>query len=56
MRGADHHNDKLFSHVRPDSRVPADHPLRAIRRVTDVALGQRQQTRERALFSTFLAA
>jgi transposase len=38
MRGADHQNDKLFSYVRPDSRVPADHPLRTIRRVTDAAL------------------
>jgi transposase len=38
MRGTDHQNDKLFSYVRPDSRVPADHPLRTIRRVTDAAL------------------
>jgi len=38
MRGVDHHNDRLFSYVRPDSRVPADHPLRAIRKITDAAL------------------
>jgi len=38
MRGADHHNERLFSYVRPDSRVPADHPLRAIRKITDAAL------------------
>jgi transposase len=38
MRGTDHQNDKLFSYVRPDSRVPADHPPRTIRRVTDAAL------------------
>jgi hypothetical protein len=38
MRGTDHQNDKLFSYVRPDSRVPADHPLRTIRRMTDTAL------------------
>jgi len=38
MRGTDYQNDKLFSYVRPDSRVPADHPLRVIRRVTDSAL------------------
>jgi hypothetical protein len=31
MRGTDHQHDKLFSYVRPDSRVPADHPLRTIR-------------------------
>ena len=33
MRGTDYQNDKLFSYVRPDSRVPADHPLRTIRRI-----------------------
>jgi len=38
MRGVDQQNEKLFSYVRPDSRVPADHPLRIIRRVTDSAL------------------
>ena len=38
MRGVDHHNDRLFSYVRPDSRVPADHPLRVIRKITDAAL------------------
>jgi transposase len=40
MRGVDHHNEKLFSYVRPDSRVPVDHPLRAIRKITDAALAQ----------------
>jgi transposase len=38
MRGVDHHNDRLFSYVRPDSRVPSDHPLRVIRRISDAAL------------------
>jgi transposase len=38
MRGADQRNDTLFSYVRPDSRVPPNHPLRAIRRITDRAL------------------
>ena len=38
MRGADYRNDGLFSYVRPDSRVPPNHPLRAIRRITDLAL------------------
>jgi len=38
MRGADQRNDTLFSYVRPDSRVPTNHPLRAIRRITDIAL------------------
>jgi transposase len=38
MRGTDHRNDTLFSYVRPDSRVPPNHPLRSIRRITDIAL------------------
>lgn len=38
MRGADQRNDILFSYVRPDSRIPKDHPLRRIRRLTDAAL------------------
>jgi transposase len=38
MRGADQRNDTLFSYVRPDSRVPPNHPLRVIRRITDLAL------------------
>ena len=38
MRGRDHRNDTLFSYVRPDSRIPENHPLRAIRVITDTAL------------------
>jgi transposase len=38
MRGVDRHNERLFSYVRPDSRIPADHPLRDVRRITDAAL------------------
>ena len=38
MRGADQRNDTLFSYVRPDSRVPQNHPLRPIRRITNAAL------------------
>jgi transposase len=38
MRGADRRNDGLFSYVRLDNRVPKDHPLRVIRRITDAAL------------------
>lgn len=38
MRGADRRNDALFSYVRPDSRIPKDHPLRQIRRLTDAGL------------------
>jgi transposase len=38
MRGTDDRSDALFSYVSPEHRVPADHPLRPIRRMTDVAL------------------
>src|ERR671927_720358 len=38
MRGKDDRHDGLFSYVRPDSRIPQDHPLRAIRRIADAAL------------------
>ena len=38
MRGEDKQNHTLFSYVRPDSRIPPNHPLRLIRRVTDAAL------------------
>ena len=38
MRGEDRQNQRLFSYVRPDSRIPTTHPLRLIRRVTDAAL------------------
>ena len=38
MRGADDRNDGLFSFVRPESRIPPNHPLRAIRKITDRAL------------------
>ncbi|AOV15914.1 transposase [Acidihalobacter aeolianus] len=38
MRGADIHQDGLFSTVSPEQRVPKDHPLRPIRRMVDQAL------------------
>lgn len=38
MRGQDHQHQTLFSYVRPDSRIPANHPLRLIRQVTNAAL------------------
>ena len=38
MRGSDERNDHLFSYVSPEQRISADHPLRAIRRMTDQAL------------------
>jgi transposase len=38
MRGQDDGCDGLFSYIRLEERVPADHPLRAIRTLTDQTL------------------
>jgi transposase len=38
MRGPDDRDEGLFSYVRLGDRVPADHPLRAIRALTDETL------------------
>jgi len=38
MRGADERSEGIFSYVRLEQRVPADHPLRAIRDLVDAAL------------------
>jgi transposase len=35
MRGDDRQTGRMFSYVSPEERVPLDHPLRAIRRMTD---------------------
>ena len=38
MRGNDQQRGHLFSYLSPDERVPANHPLRVIRELTEVAL------------------
>jgi len=38
MRGEDRRSEEIFSYVRLEQRVPADHPLRAIRDLVDAAL------------------
>ena len=38
MRGDDEQSGHLFSYLSPEQRVPADHPLRMIRSMTDEAL------------------
>ena len=38
MRGSDEHSGALFSYVDLEKRVRADHPLRAVRALTDAAL------------------
>ena len=50
MRGADERSDVLFSYVSPEQRVPAEHPLRPIRQMTDAAL-TRLSARFEAMYS-----
>ena len=38
MRGADERSGSMFSYVSLEDRVPPDHPLRTVRRITDRAL------------------
>ena len=51
MRGDDQQTNHLFSYLSPEQRVPADHPLRAIRQMTDVAL-RSLDARFEAMYST----
>lgn len=51
MRGDDRQTGWMFSYVSPEERVPADHPLRAIRRMTD-AVFERLSPRFDRLYST----
>lgn len=38
MRGQDNQQSAMYSYLSPEQRVPADHPLRPIRKMTDRAL------------------
>jgi transposase len=38
MRGDDNQQDGMFSYVSPEKRVPADHPLRPVRKMVDEIL------------------
>jgi transposase len=40
MRGADGRQGAMFSYISPEQRVPADHPLRPLREMTDDVLRQ----------------
>jgi transposase len=51
MRGDDRQTGWMFSYVSPEERVPADHPLRAIRQMTD-AIFERLSRRFDRLYST----
>src|ERR1017187_653904 len=50
MRGEDLHQDHLYSYVSPEQRVPADHPLRAIRQMANTVL-ERLSRKLDALYS-----
>lgn len=52
MRGADEQPGAMFSYVSLEERVPHDHPLRTIRRITDGAL-ERLSPQFRALYVNF---
>ena len=51
MRGPDEQTQHMFSYLSPEQRVPADHPLRAVRALTDDALRSMSPQFER-LYST----
>jgi transposase len=51
MRGDDQQSSHLFSDLSPEQRVPADHPLRPIRAMTDEAL-RRLSPKFEALYAT----
>lgn len=51
MRGDDPQTNHMFSYLSPEQRVPADHPLRPIRRLTEEAL-QALSPRFTALYAT----
>ena len=38
MRGENQEQDRVFSYISADARVPADHPLRSIRKMVSAAL------------------
>src|SRR5467141_2089014 len=43
MRGHDEQTGHMFSYLSPEQRVPVDHPLRAIRQMTDRVLARLSQ-------------
>lgn len=51
MRGIDTNQSPLFSYISQEDRIPQDHPLRAIRKMTDEVLEQMSK-RFKELYST----
>ena len=52
MRGQDRQQSAMFSYVSPEERVPAEHPLRPIREMADVALKSLSPVFDR-MYATF---
>jgi transposase len=52
MRGDDQQTGHLFSYLSPEARVPAEHPLRAIREMTDAALATLSRSLDRLYSET----
>src|SRR6478752_4646276 len=52
MRGQDRQQSAMFSYVSPEERVPAQHPLRPIREMADVALKSLSPVFDR-MYATF---
>src|SRR6267143_3489979 len=50
MRGEAEEPEAIFSYITPSQRVPADHPLRAVRKVVDAAL-EKMSPRFQRLYS-----
>jgi len=41
MRGDDFNQEDVFSYISPEKRVPKDHPLRPIRKISGMRGGDR---------------
>ena len=52
MRGHDEQTHHRFSYLSPEQRVPADHPRRAVRALTDHALKKMMSRRLTSLYAT----
>ena len=55
MRGSDERSGELFSYVDLEKRVRLDHPLRAIRVLTDSALEARRLSAKHVFCTQFAA-
>src|SRR6185436_15044535 len=52
MRGVDFEQTEMFSYMAMDERIPKDHPLRALREMTDFVF-ERMSRRFNSIYSIF---